>query len=106
MASLVWALLPLSAGISAEYNYYKGKTLTMLIPHAPGGGFDTYARTIMPYLEEEMGVKITPKQAKGGGGIRETNLVWAAKPDGMTFAINQYSLVGSLAAFRSRRCAI
>ena len=88
MAALVWALLPLSAGISAEYNYYKGKTLTMLIPHAPGGGFDTYARTIMPYLEEEMGVKITPKQAKGGGGIRGTNLVWAAKPDGLTFAIS------------------
>ena len=73
---------------AADYNYYQGKQLTLIIPHNPGGGFDTYARTIAPYLEKEMGVKITPKQAKGGGGIRGTNLVWASKPDGLTYAIS------------------
>jgi len=72
----------------AASSYYKGKTLTMIIPHAPGGGFDTYARTILPYLEKELDAKIVPKQAKGAGGILGTNLLWRSKPDGLTFAIS------------------
>jgi tripartite-type tricarboxylate transporter receptor subunit TctC len=84
------AVLALTAAgaMAADYSYYKGKELTLVIPHAPGGGFDTYARTVIPYLEKEMGVKIIPKQAKGGGGIRGTNLIWASKPDGLTYGLS------------------
>ena len=66
-------------GAAAEESYYQGKTLTMIIPHSPGGGFDTYARTIAPYLEKELGVEIIAKQAKGAGGVLGTNLLWKSK---------------------------
>jgi hypothetical protein len=35
--------------------FYKGKTLTVLIPSSPGGNFDLFARAVGPYLEKYTG---------------------------------------------------
>lgn len=37
-------------GIAASF--YKGKNIKLIVPHAPGGGYDESARLIMPYLEK------------------------------------------------------
>ena len=29
-------------------DFYKGKTLTFLVPNSPGGGYDTWARLLAP----------------------------------------------------------
>ena len=31
-------------------NFYRGKTVTILVGHSAGGGFDTYARVISRHL--------------------------------------------------------
>jgi len=34
--------------------YFKGKTIRFILPYNPGGGYDTYARMIAPFLEKEL----------------------------------------------------
>jgi tripartite-type tricarboxylate transporter receptor subunit TctC len=34
----------------AVANFYRGKTVTILVGHSAGGGFDTYARVISRHL--------------------------------------------------------
>lgn len=38
--------------VMAAGNLFKGKTLTVIVPYGPGGGFDTWARSIAPYLKK------------------------------------------------------
>lgn len=66
-----------------------GATIDWLIPYDPGGGFDTYARLIAPYLEEELGAQqVVPVNKPGAGGLLAINTLYnTAEPDGRTIAI-------------------
>ncbi len=41
-------LAPASAFAQANDTFFKGKQVTMLVGTAAGGGYDTYARTLVP----------------------------------------------------------
>jgi tripartite-type tricarboxylate transporter receptor subunit TctC len=80
--------LALCAGVvsgSAAQNFYAGKTLTIVVPYGPGGGYDTWARLIAPYMQKYLGVaQVKIENQPGGGGLVGTNAVSNAKPDGLT----------------------
>lgn len=66
-------------------DFYKGKTLSIIVPYGPGGGYDQWARIISPYMQKYLGVaKVEVVNHDGGGGIVGTNQIYAAKPDGLT----------------------
>lgn len=67
--------------------FFKGKTVTFVVPFSPGGGYDTYARLIAPYLEKELGATIVVENREGAGGLLAINNLTTAKPDGLTIAI-------------------
>jgi tripartite-type tricarboxylate transporter receptor subunit TctC len=70
---------------SSASDFYKGKTLSIIVPYGPGGGYDQWARIISPYMKKSLGVaKVEVVNADGGGGIVGTNKIYAAKPDGLT----------------------
>ncbi|HXF76202.1 MAG TPA: hypothetical protein VNN13_08930, partial [Methylomirabilota bacterium] len=58
MLSLVWllaffaVLLPSRAAsaASADENFYRGKTIRVVVGFAAGGGFDAYARVIARHM--------------------------------------------------------
>lgn len=70
---------------SDEASFYKGKTLTVVVPYGAGGGYDQWARVLSPYLQKYLGVaQVKVVNAPGGGGLIGTTQIYNAKPDGLT----------------------
>jgi tripartite-type tricarboxylate transporter receptor subunit TctC len=47
---------------------FRGQRITIIVPNAPGGGFDLYARSIAPVLEQASGSSVRISYNSGGGG--------------------------------------
>jgi len=86
------AALVLTSALSAQpaladsvADFYKGKTVTIVISSATGGGYDTLARTIARYLPNHIpgNPAVVVKNMPGAGGIIATNhLYYQAEKDG------------------------
>lgn len=90
------AVAPAMADDGADF--YKGKNITMITPGSPGGGYDTYMRSMIPALEKATGATVIPVNESGGGHLLAVNKTYTAKPDGLTILLNdgEASLVGQL----------
>lgn len=64
-----------------------GETIELIVPFAPGGGYDAYARQLAPKLGAELNATVIVVNKPGAGGVLATNEVWKAKPDGTTIAL-------------------
>ncbi|WP_017727532.1 Bug family tripartite tricarboxylate transporter substrate binding protein [Halalkalibacterium ligniniphilum] len=74
--------------------FYEGQRLRLIVPYDPGGGYDEYARLLMPYLEKYTGARIEIANLPGAGGMRGANELWRAPNDGLTIGhINGSALV-------------
>jgi tripartite-type tricarboxylate transporter receptor subunit TctC len=74
-----------SAGsLSAGMAYYKGKTITLIAPDKPGGGFDNWARTLAPAMAQYLGATINITNIPAGNTIVGQNTLASASPDGLT----------------------
>jgi tripartite-type tricarboxylate transporter receptor subunit TctC len=71
-----------SAETSAEF--YKGKTVTILVGSPPGGGYDLYARMIAPHLAQKLGATVIIDNRAGGSGLLALNVLYTSRPDGLT----------------------
>lgn len=66
-------------------SFFKGKTLILVVPYSPGGGYDQWARLMAPYLKKYLDVgKVEVQNKPGSGGLIGTNAIYTAKPDGLT----------------------
>lgn len=73
---------------SAATSFYHGKTLSVIVPYSPGGGHDTIARLLAPYIAKYVGasrVKIINKP--GAGGLIGDNAIYQSKADGLTIGV-------------------
>lgn len=70
-----------------------GDTVRIIVPYSPGGGYDTQARMVAPFLEEYLNahgrsdIRVIVENIRGGGGAIATAQVYNAKPDGTTLLI-------------------
>lgn len=67
--------------------YYQGKTLTIIVPHNPGGGTDIFARLVAKYISKYIPGQPTVivRNLLGAMGIAGSNYVYnVAKRDGLT----------------------
>lgn len=62
------------------------RAVTILVPWSAGGGSDLAVRTLVPYLEKEMGVSMTVVNSTGANGWIAWNELLKAEPDGYTIA--------------------
>jgi tripartite-type tricarboxylate transporter receptor subunit TctC len=62
------------------------------VSSAPGGGFDTYARAISPFLSKYLPNKVNViiKNVTGTGGLKGASQIFYAKPDGYTIGYLYY----------------
>ena len=58
------------------------ETIRIVVPYNPGGGVDRMARTVAPYLQDELGVPIVVENRPGGGGIVGTESYLGEPADG------------------------
>ncbi len=79
-------VLPFALGRAAAADdveaFYRGKTLTIVIGHSAGGGYDLYARLLARYLGKYIPghPSIVPETMPGAGGLRAANYIYAAAP--------------------------
>lgn len=84
--------LVLAAGSATMLAACTGKAtrrpdVDFIIPYAPGGGFDSYVRTVLPPLQKALGVQVHPDNVDGAAGARAANMLYRAKADGSTISI-------------------
>src|SRR3977135_503579 len=76
-----------SALPAAAQDFYKGKTINLIVGNATGGGYDAYARLLarhMPrYIRGEPNFVV--RNVPGAGGMVMSNLMYSQTPrDGLT----------------------
>lgn len=76
---------PADSKLSGSSNY-PSKAITILCPWSAGGGSDLAIRTLVPYLEEELGASITVVNQTGANGWIAWTELYNAEPDGYTIA--------------------
>jgi tripartite-type tricarboxylate transporter receptor subunit TctC len=81
-AALVAVALPAAAQSPAEF--YKGKTVTILVGSPPGGGYDAYARMLAPHLGKKLDATVIIENRAGGSGLLALNVLYNSRPDGLT----------------------
>lgn len=71
--------------------FYDGKTVKLVVPYNPGGGFDTFVRLLVPHLEAELeGVSFQVENLPGAGGLIGANVIAQADPSGLTVGLINY----------------
>ena len=63
---------------------YPSRPITLVVPFAAGGAFDTVARIIGTRMGELLGQHVIVENPSGGGGIVGTRRVVTSEPDGYT----------------------
>ncbi|MGH8634800.1 MAG: Bug family tripartite tricarboxylate transporter substrate binding protein [Burkholderiales bacterium] len=81
--------LALGVGATAHaQGYYEGKTVVMILPHSDSGSFARYGQLLAPAIARHVKAKtVLIQHHSGAGGMVGSNLVWHAKPDGLTFGL-------------------
>ena len=66
--------------------YFSGKSVTLIVGFAPGGGYDTYARALAANLGKYIpgNPRLVVKNLAGDGGQRALQTAMRSKPDGLT----------------------
>ena len=119
LAIAVSASAPATAQTSgAVADFYRGKTMAMIIPSSPGGDYDLRARMVAQYMSRYIpgNPTIVPRNMPGGGGITAANwlhvqaprdgtaletplstmpLAQAMKMRGVQFDVTQWSWIGN-----------
>lgn len=86
-AIVAWLGLSLCVSSSVAQEFYKGKTIRIVVATSPGGGFDTYSRAIARHIGKHIpgDPTIIVENMPGAGFLIGTNYVYnQAKPDGLT----------------------
>ena len=87
--------------------FYAGKSITMAVPSGPGGGYDTYARTLARHYSNHIPghPQIVVQNVPAGGGMVAANNTFNISPkDGTALALLASSslLVGALGEPQAR----
>ncbi len=91
LLALVAALATLPEAAAAD-DFYQGKTIRMIVPSAPGGGYDAYGRAFVPFFRKHIPGEpnIVVQNMPGGGGLQAANWLFTIAPrDGLVFGLLQ-----------------
>jgi tripartite-type tricarboxylate transporter receptor subunit TctC len=99
MRKLLAALL--AVPLLAYAQAYPTKPVRIVLPFGPGGVADITTRTIAPKLSEGLGQQVVVENLPGAGGIRASETVARADPDGHTLLLLTNGNAVSQALFKS-----
>ena len=81
------ALIAMTATAASAADFYKGKTVRIIVGSSPGGGFDTYARLVGRHIGKHIpgAPRTLVTTMPGAGNLIAANFMYnKAKPDGLT----------------------
>jgi tripartite-type tricarboxylate transporter receptor subunit TctC len=91
------ALVPLTVAAQT----YPTKAIRIVLPFGPGGVADITSRTIAPKMSEALGQQVVIENSPSAGGIRASETVAKAEPDGYTLLLLTNGNAVSQALFKS-----
>jgi tripartite-type tricarboxylate transporter receptor subunit TctC len=80
-----------------------GKTITIVVPYAAGGGTDSIARIIADHMSRTLGQSVIVENVVGAGGTTANDRVAKSAPDGATVLINHLALLAAPSLFSNLR---
>ena len=86
---------PLRSGLAADGDFFKGKTIRIIVGFAAGGGFDQYSRIIARHMPKHIPgspAMIVDNMTGAGSRVAANYLYKAAAPDGLAIG----NFIGSL----------
>ena len=90
--SVVALLLAAPCASAADGDFYKGKTINLIVSADAGTGYDLYARTIARHWPQKIpgAPNIIVQNMTGAGGLTATNLLYnVSSKDGLTLGLVQ-----------------
>jgi tripartite-type tricarboxylate transporter receptor subunit TctC len=96
LAALVVAL----AGAGAAAQAYPSRTITMVMPYAPGGPGDTITRVFAAAMQKHLGQQIVVDNPAGASGTIGTAKVARSAPDGYTLLMIHVSHATNMAMYK------
>ncbi|MBL0899750.1 MAG: tripartite tricarboxylate transporter substrate binding protein, partial [Reyranella sp.] len=90
------ALLPATGRAQA----WPGRPVTLVVPFAPGGGTDTFARPFAAILAQQLGQQVVVDNKPGAGGTVGAALVAKARPDGYTVLLGSVHHAVAVSAYK------
>jgi tripartite-type tricarboxylate transporter receptor subunit TctC len=96
-------LLGVASALSpvAAQDAWPNRSMTFVVPYAPGGYTDLVARLTARYVEKALGKPVVIDNRAGAGGIVGTQAVANAAPDGYTFCVCSIGAI-SIAPFAQK----
>jgi tripartite-type tricarboxylate transporter receptor subunit TctC len=78
---LLLSLTHLTHAASVE-DFYKGRTLSIIIGYSVGGGYDTYGRLLSRYIGDHIPGRptVVPQNMPGAGSIKAANYIYGVAP--------------------------
>lgn len=80
----------------AQAQTYPSRTITFVVPFAPGGLTDVPARILAAIMQEKLGVSIVVENKPGASGVVGASHVLRSEPDGYTLLVNALADVQNL----------
>src|SRR5687767_11701078 len=74
---------------------FPNRSITLIVPFAPGGGADATARILASAMADVLGQSVVVENVSGAGGIIGSMRVKSAEPNGYTLGLGS---LGTLAA--------
>jgi len=94
------AVVGLAPGLAGAETW-PSRPVTLVVPFAPGGGTDTFARPFAARLSQQLGQQVVIDNRAGAGGTLGAGLVAKAKPDGYTILLGAIHHAVAVNAYRS-----
>jgi tripartite-type tricarboxylate transporter receptor subunit TctC len=76
--------VPRRARAETAAEFYRGKTVRVLVGSPPGGGYDIYARLVTPALAAKLGATVLVENKDGNGGLAALATLLVRPADGLT----------------------
>ncbi|PIT77704.1 tripartite tricarboxylate transporter substrate binding protein [Limnohabitans sp. B9-3] len=89
------------AGLHAVAQDFPNRTLTMMMPYAPGGPGDTITRVFAGAMQKQLGQQIVVENTAGASGTIGTAKVARSKPDGYSLLMIHVSHATNQAMFKN-----
>jgi tripartite-type tricarboxylate transporter receptor subunit TctC len=82
VAALAAAVTTQPARSAGVEDFYKGKTVSLLIGYSVGGGYDAYARLLARHLGKHIpgSPSVVPQNMTGAGSLKAANYVYSVAP--------------------------
>ena len=72
-----------NATADSASDFYKDKTVRIVVGYGAGGGYDAYARMMAPYLAARLGTSVIVENKPGGGGLNALTALVRQPGDGL-----------------------